>query len=65
MPVTMTGPTRLEHALNRQLSAGEREELAALGVVSGNGTLQPAPPAPPAVGPGSPSKSTPSGPAPS
>lgn len=53
MPVTMTGPKRLEEALNRQLSAGEREELAALGVVSGNGTLQPAPPAPPVVGPGS------------
>lgn len=54
MPATMTGPKRLEEALNRQLSAGEREELAALGVVSGNGTLQPAPPAPPAEGPGSP-----------
>ena len=54
MPVTIAGPTRLEHALNRQLSAGEREELAALGVVSGNGTPQPAPPAPPAEGPGSP-----------
>ena len=54
MPVTVTGPTRLENALNRQLSPGEKEELAALGVVSGNGTLQPAPPAPPAEGPGGP-----------
>jgi enamine deaminase RidA (YjgF/YER057c/UK114 family) len=50
----MTGPTRLEKSLNRQLSQGEREELAALGVVSGNGTLQPPPPAPPVVGPGCP-----------
>jgi enamine deaminase RidA (YjgF/YER057c/UK114 family) len=54
MPVIETGVTRLESALNRQLSLGEKEELAALGVVSGNGTLQPAPPAPPAEGPGSP-----------
>ena len=54
MPVTMSVPTRLEHALNRQLSQGDREELAALGVVSGSGTPQPAPPAPPAGGPGSP-----------
>ena len=54
MPVTIAGPTRLEHALNRQLSQGEREELAALGVLSGNGGLQPAPAAPPAEGPGSP-----------
>jgi len=54
MPVTIAGPTRLEHALNRQLSQGEREELAALGVLSGNGALQPAHAAPPAEGPGSP-----------
>ena len=54
MPVTIAGRTRLEHALNRQLSQGEREELAALGVLSGNGALQPAPAAPPAEGPGSP-----------
>jgi 2-iminobutanoate/2-iminopropanoate deaminase len=54
MPVIETGVTRLENALHRQLSVGEREELAALGAVSGNGTRQPAPPAPPAEGPGSP-----------
>ena len=54
MPVIETGVTRLENALNRQLSVGEREELAALGVVSGNGTPQPPTPAPPAEGPGSP-----------
>jgi enamine deaminase RidA (YjgF/YER057c/UK114 family) len=54
MPETGTGLSRLEKSLNRQLSQAEREELAALGVLSGNGTLQPAPPAPPADGPGSP-----------
>jgi enamine deaminase RidA (YjgF/YER057c/UK114 family) len=54
MPVTGTGPSRLEKSLNRPLSQAEREELAALGVLSGSGTLQSAPPAPPADGPGSP-----------
>jgi enamine deaminase RidA (YjgF/YER057c/UK114 family) len=54
MPVIETSATRLEKSLNRQLSQGEREELAALGVLSGNGVLQPAPAAPPAEGPGSP-----------
>ena len=53
MPVTMTGPTRLEQSLKRPLSEGELEELTALGVLSGNGRLQPAPPAP---GPGIPSE---------
>jgi enamine deaminase RidA (YjgF/YER057c/UK114 family) len=51
MPVTGTGAARLEKTLTRPLSGGEREELTALGVLSGNGRLQPAPPAP---GPGSP-----------
>ena len=51
MPVTGTGATRLEKTLTRPLSGGELEELTALGVLSGNGRLQPAPPAP---GPGSP-----------
>jgi enamine deaminase RidA (YjgF/YER057c/UK114 family) len=53
MPATATGLTRVEQSLNRQLSPGEREELAALGVLSGDGTLQPAP-APPAGGPDGP-----------
>jgi len=51
MPVTGTGAARLEKTLTRPLSGGELEELTALGVLSGNGRLQPAPPAP---GPGSP-----------
>jgi len=51
MPVTGTGAARLERTLTRPLSGGELEELTALGVLSGNGRLQPAPPAP---GPGSP-----------
>jgi enamine deaminase RidA (YjgF/YER057c/UK114 family) len=46
MPVTGTGSTRLEMSLKRPLSGGELEELIALGVLSGDGTLQPAPPAP-------------------
>jgi len=46
MPVTGTGSTRLETSLNRRLSDGEREELAALGVLSSQGAIQPAPPAP-------------------
>jgi 2-iminobutanoate/2-iminopropanoate deaminase len=46
MPVTGTGSTRLETSLNRRLSEGEREELAALGILSGQGALQPASPAP-------------------
>jgi 2-iminobutanoate/2-iminopropanoate deaminase len=46
MPVTGTRSTRLETTLNRRLSEGEREELAALGVLSGQGALEPAPPAP-------------------
>jgi enamine deaminase RidA (YjgF/YER057c/UK114 family) len=54
MPAAAAGWTRLERSLNRRLSDGERDELAALGVLSRNGTLQPAPPAPPAGGPGSP-----------
>jgi enamine deaminase RidA (YjgF/YER057c/UK114 family) len=53
MPAADTGLTRLEKSLRRPLSDGERHELAALGVLSGNGTLQPAPP-PPAPGPGGP-----------
>jgi 2-iminobutanoate/2-iminopropanoate deaminase len=52
MPVTGTGSTRLETSLNRRLSEGEREELAALGVLSSQGAIQPAPPAP--VGPDGP-----------
>jgi enamine deaminase RidA (YjgF/YER057c/UK114 family) len=52
MPATANGLTRLEQSLNRQLSPGEREELAALGVLSGHGTLQPA--LPPAGGPDGP-----------
>ena len=51
MPVTGTGAARLEKTLTRQLFGGELEELTALGVLSGNGRRQPAPPAP---GPGSP-----------
>ena len=51
MPVTGSGATRLEKTLTRPLSGGELEELTALGMLSGNGRLQPAPPAP---GPGSP-----------
>jgi len=51
MPVTGTGTARLEKTLTRPLSGGELEEVTALGVLSGNGRLQPAPPAP---GPGSP-----------
>jgi enamine deaminase RidA (YjgF/YER057c/UK114 family) len=54
MPAAAAGLTRLERSLNRQLSDGERGELTALGLLSRNGTLQPAPPAPPAGGPGSP-----------
>jgi enamine deaminase RidA (YjgF/YER057c/UK114 family) len=54
MPAAAAGLTRLERSLNRRLSDGERDELAALGVLSRNGTLQPAPTAPPAAGPGSP-----------
>jgi len=37
MPVTGTGTSRLETTLKRPLSDGEREELAALGMLSGNG----------------------------
>jgi len=54
MPAAAAGLTRLERSLNRQLSDGERGELTALGLLSRNGTLHPAPPAPPAGGPGSP-----------
>ncbi len=54
MPVADTGLTRLERALNRSHSEGERDELTALGLLSGNGTPQPAPPPPPAGTPGSP-----------
>ena len=54
MAVTEAGPTRLEMTLTRPLSLGEREELTALGVLSGNGTHQPAPPAPGLGGSGSP-----------
>jgi enamine deaminase RidA (YjgF/YER057c/UK114 family) len=54
MPVTGTAPTRLDRSLNRQLSQGEREELVLLGVLSGNGTRQPAPPAPAAGAPDAP-----------
>jgi len=54
MAVTKAGPTRLETTLKRPLSGGEREELTALGVLSGNGTYQPAPPAPGLGGSGSP-----------
>ncbi len=54
MPAADAGLTRLERSLNRQLSDGERDELTALGLLSRNGTLQPAPPAPPTGGPASP-----------
>jgi enamine deaminase RidA (YjgF/YER057c/UK114 family) len=54
MPAIGTGLTRLEQSLNRGLSDGEREELAALGVLSSAGAVQPAPPAPPVGGPGGP-----------
>ena len=54
MPVTGAAPTRLETTLNRTLSDGERAELAALGMLSGNGTVLPPPPAPAAGQPGSP-----------
>jgi enamine deaminase RidA (YjgF/YER057c/UK114 family) len=50
MPVTGTGTSRLETTLKRPLSDGEREELAALGMLSGNGAPQPAPLAPGAAG---------------
>lgn len=53
MPAADTGLTRLEKFLDRQISAGERGELASLGLLSQNGTLQPAT-APPAPGPGGP-----------
>ena len=52
MPAADTGLTRLEKVLNRQISAAERDELAALGLLSQHGALRPAPP--PASGPGSP-----------
>ena len=52
MPAIGTGLTRLEQSLNRGLSDGEREELAALGVLSSAGAVRPAPPAPPVGGPG-------------
>ena len=52
MPAADTGLTRLEKLLHRQISAGERDELAALGLLSQHGALRPAPP--PASGPGSP-----------
>ena len=54
MPVTGTVPTRLETALNRHLSDGEREELAALGVLSGDGRIQPASLPPEPGGPNAP-----------
>jgi 2-iminobutanoate/2-iminopropanoate deaminase len=54
MPVTGTRPTHVEKSLNHRLSEGEREELTALGVLSGDGTLQPAPPAPVPGSPGGP-----------
>jgi enamine deaminase RidA (YjgF/YER057c/UK114 family) len=52
MPAADTGLTRLEKLLNRQISAAERGELAALGLLSQGGTLQPSPP--PASGAGGP-----------
>ena len=52
MPAADTGLTRLEKLLSRQTSAAERDELAALGMLSQHGALRPAPP--PASGPGSP-----------
>jgi enamine deaminase RidA (YjgF/YER057c/UK114 family) len=54
MPVTGTGAARLEKTLTRPLSGGELEELTSLGVLSGSGRLQPAPPAPGPGFPGSP-----------
>jgi 2-iminobutanoate/2-iminopropanoate deaminase len=54
MPVTGTGPTRLSVSLDRPPSRAERDELTALGMLSGNGTIQPAPPAPAPGAPGSP-----------
>jgi 2-iminobutanoate/2-iminopropanoate deaminase len=50
MPAADTGLTRLEQLLSRQISAAERDELAALGLLSPNGTLQPAPPPAPGAG---------------
>jgi enamine deaminase RidA (YjgF/YER057c/UK114 family) len=52
MPAADTGLTRLETLLNRQISSAERDELAALGLLSQNGTPHPAPP--PASGAGGP-----------
>jgi enamine deaminase RidA (YjgF/YER057c/UK114 family) len=46
MPAVDTGLARLEKFLNRQISAAERDELAALGLLSPSGTLQPAQPPP-------------------
>jgi enamine deaminase RidA (YjgF/YER057c/UK114 family) len=46
MSVTENEPSRLETSLGRRLSGGEREELTAIGVLSGNGTLLPAPSVP-------------------
>ena len=54
MPVTDTAPSRLRQSLSRPLSDGEREELVALGVLSGSGDPRPAPPAPVPDGPGAP-----------
>jgi enamine deaminase RidA (YjgF/YER057c/UK114 family) len=54
MSETDTAQRRLQTSLNRQLSEGEREELTALGVLSGTGSLKPAPPAPVPDGPGAP-----------
>jgi enamine deaminase RidA (YjgF/YER057c/UK114 family) len=50
MPAADTGLTRLEQFLSRQISAAERDELGALGLLSPNGTLQPAPPPAPNAG---------------
>jgi 2-iminobutanoate/2-iminopropanoate deaminase len=54
MPLTDTATTRLRQSLQRSLSDGEKEELSALGILSGAGTLQPAPPRPEPGGPGGP-----------
>jgi enamine deaminase RidA (YjgF/YER057c/UK114 family) len=46
MPVTDTAPSRLQASLTHRLTGGEREELTALGMLSGTGILQAGPPAP-------------------
>ena len=54
MPVNGTVSARLETSPQRPLSSGERDELTALGMLSGGGDPRPAPPAPVPDGPGAP-----------